>query len=452
MLSLLSILRPTDTFTQLRRRDFARLDRQGHTYLDYTGGNLAPASLLREHAELLATDILGNPHSVNPSSRRATELCEAARDRVLRYFNGSDDYYCIFTANATAALKLVGECFPWQPGSRYLLTADNHNSVHGIRQYATAGGAEFTYTGLSTDLRLNRPELAQQLKHPGSGPSLFAFPGQSNASGVKHDLSLLRAARENGWYTLLDAAAFAPTNRLDLDVHQPDFACVSFYKIFGYPTGIGCLLVRKDAFELLCKRWFAGGTVTISSVAEPGFNLHGNHERFENGTIDYQGLPAITLGLDYIDRIGIERIGRHVDRLTNDLSTRLRALRFPNGQPRAVVYGPADRQRCGGTLIFNLLAPDGSRIPFAEVEAAAANQNISLRAGCFCNPGVDEVVNNISADELRTFYTNTEQPHYGDMLALRPAGRGCVRVSLGMASSVGDVDRFVNFLSTYSLR
>jgi selenocysteine lyase/cysteine desulfurase len=59
---------------------------------------------------------------------------------------------------------------------------------------------------------------------------------------------------------LLDAAAFVPTNRLDLQVHSPDFVVMSFYKMFGYPTGVGCLLVRNETLATLRRPWFGGGT------------------------------------------------------------------------------------------------------------------------------------------------------------------------------------------------
>ena len=84
-----------------------------------------------------------------------------------------------------------------------------------------------------------------------SRPNLFAFPAQSNFSGVKHPLSLIDAAHRRGWHVLLDAAAFVPTNRLDLREVSPDFVAVSFYKMFGYPTGVGCLLIRNDAMRVL---------------------------------------------------------------------------------------------------------------------------------------------------------------------------------------------------------
>lgn len=64
-------------------------------------------------------------------------------------------------------------------------------------------------------------------------------------STVKHPLEWTNYAHDRGWDVLLDAAAFVPTNRLDLAVVQPDFVCISFHKMFGYPTGVGALLVRR---------------------------------------------------------------------------------------------------------------------------------------------------------------------------------------------------------------
>ncbi len=64
---------------------------------------------------------------------------------------------------------------------------------------------------------------------------------------------------------LLDAAAFAPTNPLDLRVHKPDLMCLSFYKIFGYPTGMGALIIRSSLVKHLHKRYFGGGSVALGT-------------------------------------------------------------------------------------------------------------------------------------------------------------------------------------------
>src|ERR1035438_4162691 len=104
----------TAALDELRRTDFARLDHGGHVYLDYTGGGLYADSQLREHLRLLETGLYGNPHSVNPTSAASTALVERARSYVLEYFNASpEECVAIFTPNATGALRLVGEAYPF---------------------------------------------------------------------------------------------------------------------------------------------------------------------------------------------------------------------------------------------------------------------------------------------------------------------------------------------------
>jgi selenocysteine lyase/cysteine desulfurase len=369
---------------------------------------------------------------------------------VLSFFNATDDYYCIFTANASSALKIVGECFPWAPGTEYLLTADNHNSVHGIREYCSNRGGRFNYAPVNADLTFNREALETELRQPAKGEHrLFAMPAQSNVSGIKHDLNWIAKAKELGWSTLLDAAAFAPTNRLDLQQVRPDFACISFYKIFGYPTGLGCLLVKKEAFELLQKPWFAGGTVNLSAVAEPSHLLRDNHERFENGTINYLDLPAITIGLDFIESVGRSRITERVSSLMAYLLAEIAKLRHKNGQPLVQYFGPADRRNCGGTLIFNLLHANGNRLPFEEIDNAATKQMISIRSGCFCNPGIDELINDISGEAIRGYFSGPNEGNYFDMMSRLGKERGSTRVSVGIATRREDLDKFVGFLSCY---
>ncbi|HEX8904966.1 MAG TPA: aminotransferase class V-fold PLP-dependent enzyme, partial [Longimicrobiaceae bacterium] len=141
-----------DFFDELRRREFSRLDEQGHVYLDYTGAGLYAESQVRAHSDYLCHSILGNPHSRNPTSQAATRKVEEARLKVLEFFNADpESYEVVFTLNASGALKLVAEAYPWEPGVEFLLTADNHNSVNGIRQYAAARGAGVRYVPLNSE-------------------------------------------------------------------------------------------------------------------------------------------------------------------------------------------------------------------------------------------------------------------------------------------------------------
>ena len=113
---------------ELRETEYARLDANGDVYLDYTGGSLYAESQIVEHMQVLREGVFGNPHSANPTSSAATELVEQAREAVLRYFNAPEgEYECIFTPNATGALRLVGEAYPFAPGGRFLATADKYD-------------------------------------------------------------------------------------------------------------------------------------------------------------------------------------------------------------------------------------------------------------------------------------------------------------------------------------
>ena len=445
----------TSAFDEWRRSEYGRLDAQGIVYLDYTGGGLHAESQVREHAELLARNVFGNPHSASPSSTAMTDAVERARAKVLDYFNGSGTYTAVFTLNASGALKLVGESYPFQPGGRLLLTVDNHNSVNGIREFARTKGADVDYTPLTVpELRIDTPALLSRLDRADrSHPNLFAFPAQSNFSGVKHSLALIDAAHERGWDVLVDAAAFVPTNRLDLRRVAPDFVAVSFYKMFGYPTGVGCLLVRHAMLEKLQRPWFAGGTVNFATVQGRGHVLAAREAGFEDGTLNYLSIPAVEIGLRHLERVGIDTLQQRIDGLTRWLLSELVALRHTTGQPVVQIYGPSTSVDRGATITMNFRDANGTLLDFRRVEELAAGEGISLRTGCFCNPGSGETAQNLTEDDMRAGLAEGDEltlPRFIEVMQRRGnKSLGAVRVSLGLASNIADVDRFLQFAARF---
>ncbi|HET7457983.1 MAG TPA: aminotransferase class V-fold PLP-dependent enzyme [Gemmatimonadaceae bacterium] len=437
--------------TALRATEFRRLDESGHVYLDHTGSALYPESLVRAHAEFLREHVLGNPHSRNPTSQASTAIVEAARRRILQFFRADPaEYEAVFTANASGALKVVGEAFPFAAGSSLRLTADNHNSVNGIREFALAHGAEVRYLTLGTDLRAANVEGELAGADP-SRPNLFAYPAQSNFSGVQHPLSWVARAQELGYDVLLDAAAFVPTNRLDLSACRPDFVAISFYKMFGFPTGVGALIARRAALAKLHRPWFGGGTVRFASAQNPVHIPYRHAAAFEDGTLNFLAIAAVPDGLDLLDAIGMERIHDHVTALTDLLLRELLALRHDNGRPMVRVYGPCTIEDRGGTVALNLLDRESCVIDCRIVEAAAVGANVSLRTGYFCNPGAAETSFELPADEAERCFTELNGDHFtlqqfSACLHDRPVG--AVRVSLGLSSNEDDVRRCVALLAT----
>ncbi len=444
----------TRSLEVLREREYRRLDEQRHIYVDYTGGGLYADSQIREHMKLLRKDVFGNPHSGNPASMATTRLVDSARNYVLEYFNASpDEYVAIFTPNATGAIKLVGEAYPFQAGDRYLLTFDNHNSINGIREFARRKGASVTYVPVvPPELRVASERMASYLgsTRPGAH-NLLAYPAQSNFSGVQHPLEWISQAHDQGWDVLLDCAAFVPTNRLDLSRWHPDFVPVSFYKMFGYPTGVGCLIARKSALSKLDRPWFAGGTIEMASVQAQGHHFAEGEAAFEEGTVNYLNLPGVEIGLKHIAKIGVDTIHERVWCLTVWLLDELVALRHNNGSPLLQVYGPTDMQMRGGTVTINFHDPLGTLINHWTIEAMANQANISLRTGCFCNPGAGEIAHGLTEEEMRQAFK--ERMTFEQFLnVLEHSGgksAGAVRVSLGLVSNFADVYRFVAFARSF---
>ena len=442
----------TAALDELRLKDFARLEHGRHVYLDYTGGGLYAESQLVEHMQLLRENVFGNPHSINPTSALSTELLERVRVRVLEFFRASpQEYVAIFTPNATGALRLVGEAYPFRAGDRFLLTFDNHNSVNGIREFARARGAETTYVpSVAPDLRVDESLLPRYLTEtPGDHHNLFAYPAQSNFSGAHHPLEWIERAHAHGWDVLLDAAAYVPTNRLNLSRWHPDFVAASFYKMFGWPTGIGCLLARRDALAKLERPWFSGGTIVAAFVQRQYYQSAPGAAHFEDGTVNYLNLPAVEIGLDLLDRVGLETIHTRVAALGSWLLDALGALRHSDGSPAATVYGPRSWDQRGATIAFNFLHPDGRVVDERYVDRLAGRHNVSLRTGCFCNPGAGEIAFTISRATLvgGEFGEGMALADYVRAIGL-PSG-GAIRASLGLASNFADVHRFMDLAAAF---
>lgn len=439
----------TSRLDELRATEYGYLDEGKHVYLDYTGSGLPARSQLAAHATRLSRGAYGNPHSQNPTSSASTLLIEETRAAVLRHFNTTEsEYAVIFTPNSTGACRLVAEAYPFQRRTRLVLTADNHNSVNGIREYARRGGASVSYIKITgSQLRVSGDSVLAALGHGhGAGPGLFAYPAQSNFSGVRHPLEWVGWAQSAGYDVLLDAAAYVPSARLDLSAVRPEFVTVSWYKVFGYPTGVGCLLARRDALSRLRRPWFSGGAVVLVSVAGQFHELLGGEAGFEDGTVNFHSIPDVTVGLDWLGSIGVELIGQRVAMLTSWLLACLAQLRHSSGAPMVRVYGPASSAARGGTVALNFLDPDGRLVDERAVARDATDERISLRTGCFCNPGATEAAFGLDGRRLRAARRSLGRATLEDYLPLVGMETGgAVRVSLGVASTLEDVEAFLAF-------
>jgi selenocysteine lyase/cysteine desulfurase len=417
----------------------------GSVYADWSGAAVPPAPLIRQHTERLLAQHLGNPHSHHSSSTQAHERVGEARSAVLRYFHADPaEYDVVWTANATSAIQLLQHYL--FEGGELLLSADNHNSMNGLREIARRHGATVRYSPLREDFTLDGDTLQQRLSRPRTQHHrLFGFPAKSNYSGVEHSLTWIEVAQAEGWDVLLDAAAYCANNRLDLSRHKPEFVPISFYKLFGYPTGVGCMLVKKAAYRRLHKRWFAGGTILLVSVMADFYasEPHGP-ARYEDGTVNFQMIPAITEGLGWLEHLGDRTT--HAVTVATRLYDRLRSLEVRGNSIR--IYSP----RGADMVTFSVLR-QGEVVDAWLVERAADAVGIQVRTGCFCNPGVNEKAMGYTVAEYeRTYHAGVVAEDFTLEAIRRNSGGkpiGAVRASFGYANTLDHADRIADWVASY---
>ena len=99
--------------------------------------------------------------------------------------------------------------------------------------------------------------------------------------------------------------------------------------------------------------------------------------------------------------------------------------------------------------MLNFFDVNGEKYPFQMVEQIANEELISVRTGCFCNPGIDELNHCITPELLKNYFTSRNQGDYYDFINFTNKIRGGVRVSIGIATTRSDLDRFLSFAAKF---
>ncbi|KAI0478531.1 pyridoxal phosphate-dependent transferase [Xylariaceae sp. FL0804] len=394
-------------------------------YLDHGGTTIYAKSTIERFASKMAANLYGNPHSENAPARLSGEVVDAVRRKTLAFLGADPAHFdLVFVANATAAVKLVGEAFRdlAEGGTRdrrgfwYGHHKDAHTSLVGVRELTTHRAMAHCFESdaeVDDWLRYhhqhhrhypvqhpNDPSLVGGRHHDNhndsndinnssssspaaAGLGLFAYPGQSNMTGRRLPLSWPGRVRESpglrNTYTLLDAAALAMTFPMDSVFRDadraPDFTCLSLYKIFGFPD-VGALVVRRESGHILAlRKYFGGGTVSmVAALGEnrwhrskglqaPTYQLH---EGLEDGTLPFHSILALGEAIDVHRRLygSMSVISDHTSFLVARLHASMTGLAHANGAPLCHVYGEHGHEHGQEDDDFGDAARQGSALAF----------------------------------------------------------------------------------------
>lgn len=434
---------------------------QDSIYLDHAGSTLCAKSLMDAFAQEMTCTLYGNPHSGSLSSQLSASRIDDVRLRLLGFLNADPaEYDLVFVANATAGIKLVVEAMRDLPrGYSYVYHQSCHTSLVGAREYAKQ---RTCVDESDMDLYLSGNEPSPSAGQAASA-TLFAYSAQSHMDGRRYPLSWPRDLKEhsNGrsepLYTLLDAASFSATSRLDLSSADfaADFVVLSLYKIFGFPD-LGALIVRRSAECVFdSRRYFGGGTVDLVTCSRKE-QWHARksqflHQRLEDGTLPFHNIMALDTAMTvHLKLFGsMERVSQHTTYLAAKLFHGLQELQHGNTLPVCVLYtqkpDSAGPLGTGPVVSFNLKNSTGGWVSLGEVEKLAGLQNIHVRTGGLCSPGNMAAALRLEPWELkRNLSAGFRCGVDSEIMGGKPTG--VIRASLGAMSTESDVDRFLAFL------
>ena len=488
---------------QIRKLEFSRIANSGEVYVDHAGAALYSERHVLETTSDLLTGIYGNPHSTGLASKRSLDTIKNVRKRVLQHFGvDSTTHSVIFTSGATQALKLVGECFPFTKDSIFRYANTSHNSLVGIREYAALKGAKcqsinvningetknFFQSIINKSTNVKNTEFINKELDKKFKCTLTALPAECNWSGTKYDLSPLKnhTGEKKEDYILIDGSKFVGLDIINL-LEYPliDYFVLSFYKIFGYPTGLGCLIAKKESLQLLSQTriYFGGGTILDAGITDgPGSHKRksfNSHEAFEDGTIDFLGILALRRGFELLDRIKFNLTVEEGEKNTTNKNNNNKCTKNPtNGhhcvirdyafklsqklyfslkqlihqdsqKPVCILYSVnhelRDPKKQGPVVTFNVQFPNGDFVGHGMVKASLTRANIQARSGCFCSPGGCASFMKLSNIDVKKQY---EKGHVcgGSIGVIDGKPTGAVRVSLSWSNTEAEVEKIVNVI------
>ena len=331
------------------RKDFPILDRKlpngkQLVYFDNAATSQKPQCVIDAMSEYYS-EYNSNAHRANHTlADEATTALEGARKSISTFF-GTSPEQMVYTSGATEAINLVS--YAWarenlSSGDVIVLTEmEHHADIVPWQQLSKEKGVEVRYVPIDTEsftLDMDAFEVAV------SGASLVCVVHTSNVLGIRNPIErIVELSHSQGARVLLDCAQGAPHERISFDQSGVDFVVISAHKMGG-PTGIGCLLVKRDAMEQMSP-FMTGGSM-IKTVSVEGSTFQEGHAMLETGTPRIAEAIGWGAAVEWLDRHDMKEIHSHINRIASWTAEQISEI------DGITVYGDPTRGDSSGAVSF----------------------------------------------------------------------------------------------------
>jgi cysteine desulfurase/selenocysteine lyase len=354
--------------------DFPILDQSIHgrrlIYLDNAATTQKPQRVLdtsRRYYESINSNIHRGTHQL---ARAATDAFENARNTFAKHLNAASSDEVIFTSGTTGGINLAANILSLsgriKANDEVLISAlEHHSNIVPWQMLCQRTGAKLKVIPCDDDGTLDLDAFHEALKGP---VKILALTAISNAFGTVNPITeMTRAAKTIGAIVLIDAAQSIAHLQTDVQSIGADFLAFSGHKIYA-PTGIGILWGRKNLLEEL-PPWQGGGEM-IKEVTFDHTTYNDPPFKYEAGTPNIEGAIALAAAIDYVNRIGLDKIHAHEASLIRHAADAIFHI------PGIRLYGPTDRS---GSLSFNI-----EGLHHYDIGTLLDQMGIAVRTGHHC--------------------------------------------------------------------
>ena len=331
-------------------------------------------------------------------AEEATKAYEGTRDKVADFINVQDRQEIIFVRGTTEAINLVA--YAWgrsqiNEGDIIVTTEyEHHSNIVPWQLLTQEKGARLEYIGMDDDGELNLDDLDRYLAT--GRVKLVTFSLMSNVLGTITDAEgIIARCKKRGVLTLIDGAQAVPHMKIDLEEIGCDFFAFSGHKMLG-PTGIGVLWVRKQVLETMNP--FHGGGDMIREVHKYETTWNDLPYKFEAGTPNIADVIGFGAAIDYLTRIGMDRVREHEMELTRYAIERLSRVKGIR------IYGTRDILKRGGVISFNF-----ADVHPHDVAQIIDSDGIAVRSGHHCAQVLMERLNVAATSRVSFYIYNTRE-------------------------------------------
>lgn len=275
-------------------------------YLDSTATSLKPQSVIDAERKYYEDNGATVHRGVYDLSVKATDLYEGAREKVRQFVHAKSIKEIVFTRNATEAINIVANAFPFKPGEVILISEmEHHSNIVPWQKIRDEKGIELRWIPVTEQGELDLSNLDELLK----GAKLVSITQMSNVLGAVNDVkTIITKAHAAGAKVLIDAAQSVPHMPVDVQNFDADFLVFSSHKMLG-PSGIGVLYGKEEILNLLPP--FLRGGDMILEVTKESATWNELPYKFEAGTPNIGGAIALGAAIDYLQGIGMEKVWEH---------------------------------------------------------------------------------------------------------------------------------------------